>query len=82
MVLTCREMVEFLMAYLDGELPEGQRESFDQHLRDCPPCEVYLDTYRRTVDLGRSVCEDGEGPDDEPPPGGSRPRRGHLKLVK
>ena len=26
--------------------------------------------------------EDGEGPDDEPPTGGSRPRRGHLKLVK
>ena len=68
MTMTCREMVEFLMAYLEGELPAGQRESFDQHVSHCPPCEVYLDTYRRTVELGQSVCRD-EGapvPDDVP----------------
>lgn len=60
--MTCQEMVDFLMAYLDGELPGDERERFEVHLRDCPPCEVYLDTYRKTVELGQSVCK-GEGPD-------------------
>ena len=54
--MTCCEMVEFLMAYLDGELPEAQRYEFAAHLRDCPPCEVYLDTYCEAVRLGKSVC--------------------------
>jgi anti-sigma factor RsiW len=59
-------MVEFLMAFLDGELPDGQREAFEEHLRLCPPCEVYLETYKEAVELGRAVCQDEEGPPDAP----------------
>jgi anti-sigma factor RsiW len=54
--VTCRELVEFLMAYLDGELPEGQRAAFEEHLRLCPPCEVYLRTYEDTIRLGKGAC--------------------------
>jgi anti-sigma factor RsiW len=61
--LTCKEFVDFLMAYLDDELPEGERATFVGHLEDCPPCKVYLDTYRETVELGR-CC----GREDEPVP--------------
>ena len=49
-------MVEFLMAYLDGELTDAQREAFDGHMRICPPCGVYLETYKETVRLGKCVC--------------------------
>jgi len=68
--VTCREMVEFLMAWLDGELPEDQRAAFEQHLALCPPCEVYLETYKEAVRLGRKVCHDedrdavAEAPDE------------------
>ena len=65
--MTCKEFVDFLMAYLDGELPEGPRTTFETHLDDCPPCKVYLDTYKDTVALGQGVCEgDGPIPDDVP----------------
>ncbi|HKJ23204.1 MAG TPA: zf-HC2 domain-containing protein [Myxococcota bacterium] len=61
--LTCKQFVDFLMRYLDGELPQGERTTFETHLDDCPPCKVYLDTYRETVELGR-----GCGRDDDPVP--------------
>jgi len=68
-VMTCRELTEFLMDYLEGELPEGQRFTFDAHLHRCPACLAYLESYRQTVALGRLVCEDpcAEVPQDVPP---------------
>ena len=56
--MTCRELTEFLMDYLEGELPEAQRATFAQHVELCPPCLTYLKTYQEAVDLGRSVCSD------------------------
>jgi anti-sigma factor RsiW len=66
--VNCREFVDFLMAYLDAELPSDQVESFRQHLADCPPCVNYLDTYRETVRLGHEICADPEAPVPEDVP--------------
>jgi anti-sigma factor RsiW len=60
--VNCREFVEFLMAYLDEELPEDQQATFRRHMSECPSCVTYLETYRETVRLGRSLCDDPEGP--------------------
>lgn len=60
--MTCREFVEFLMAYLEAELPDDVASRFREHLDECPPCVTYLDTYRETVRLGREICADPEGP--------------------
>ncbi len=65
--MTCRELVDFLMDYEDGELPEAQRVSFEAHLAECPPCIAYLDSYRETVRLGRAACADEDEPADAPP---------------
>jgi anti-sigma factor RsiW len=51
--LTCRECVEFLMDYLARELPDGPRANFESHLKACPNCVRYLQTYEATVALGR-----------------------------
>jgi len=59
--MTCQELADFLMAYDDGELPGGQRKVFEEHLGVCPPCLTYLETYRETVRLGKSLCDDAEG---------------------
>ncbi len=65
---TCRELVEFLMDYLEEELPQGQRDEFERHLQACPPCIAYLKTYKETVQLGKTVCREPDGPvpDDVP----------------
>ena len=63
--MTCRELIDFLMAYLDGELPARESRSFERHLGLCPDCRAYLDSYRTTVRLGGELCREPEG---EPPP--------------
>jgi anti-sigma factor RsiW len=51
--LNCRELIEFLAAYLDEELAREERAAFDRHLAICPYCRDYLATYRQTIHLGR-----------------------------
>ena len=60
--MNCREFVDFLMDYLDGNLIAAQETTFRMHMEQCPGCERYLDTYRETVRLGKVCCEDPEGP--------------------
>jgi anti-sigma factor RsiW len=66
-MLTCREFVEFLMAYLSNELPAGQRAVFDEHLGDCPDCSAYLRSYEQTVRLEKFACGCGDPPPADAP---------------
>jgi predicted anti-sigma-YlaC factor YlaD len=56
--MTCREVVEFLMDYLDGQLSVAEQAIFDEHLGECCECVAYLHTYQKTIKLGKSVCHD------------------------
>ncbi len=58
--MMCREFVEFLLDYFEGNLPDDQRRPFEEHLRLCPPCVRYLETYRETVQLGRAAFASAE----------------------
>jgi anti-sigma factor RsiW len=68
--MTCKEVNEFLMAYLDAELPDAARLAFEAHLSECSSCSRYLDQYRRTVQLGREGCAPGDAPADHHIPSG------------
>jgi len=63
--MKCRECVEFLMAYVDGELPPEQCASFERHMEMCPPCKDYLETYKRTVAMEKALGR--QTPVDPPP---------------
>jgi anti-sigma factor RsiW len=54
--LTCRELDDFLAAWLDDELPADVCRAFQLHLSVCPACVAYLDGYREAVRLGRLAC--------------------------
>lgn len=58
--LTCRQVVDFIMAYLEGELDADARREFERHLHVCPSCVNYLASYRRTVELGKVAMADSE----------------------
>jgi len=60
--MTCKEFVDFLMAYLDGELPNEQASTFRSHMGDCPSCEVYLDQYGDSIRMGKLACDRDELP--------------------
>jgi anti-sigma factor RsiW len=57
-VITCRDLVEFLMDYCDGTLPPGQRETFEKHLSCCPPCVNFMKSYQQAICLGKAACAD------------------------
>lgn len=61
---TCRELAEFLADYLENSLAAEQRAEFERHLRMCPSCVAYLNTYRQTIELSRRAYGSG---DSDPP---------------
>ena len=67
-MITCREFEEFVLSYLDGELPARQAKIFEWHLRICRECREYLAAYKRTIELGRAVLGPAHEavPDDVP----------------
>ena len=47
--LVCREFVELVTDYLEGSLPDGERDRMDAHLAECDGCAGYLADMRRLV---------------------------------
>jgi anti-sigma factor RsiW len=66
--MTCREFVDFIVGYLDGDLPADVQQPFEHHLSRCPDCDRYLRQYRATVAAGRPafVDPDADVPADVP----------------
>jgi anti-sigma factor (TIGR02949 family) len=65
--MTCKDFIDFLMDYLEKQLPDGSRDEFEKHIEDCPDCLHYLDSYKSTVELGQNVCKDDDSaPEDAP----------------
>jgi anti-sigma factor RsiW len=58
LAMTCRELADFLMDYLNEELPDDVRAAFDRHLVLCPNCVAYVKAYRTTIELGRRAFAD------------------------
>lgn len=55
----CRELFAALSEYLDGELDPEVCSRMEDHLGDCPPCQAFLGSLRRTVDLTRNLPKKG-----------------------
>lgn len=67
-LLTCHEVIDFLGAYLDDELPPAVRTRFDEHVAVCPACVDYIATYRQTQALTRRAAQDEARAADEGAP--------------
>jgi RNA polymerase sigma-70 factor (ECF subfamily) len=52
---TCQELVELLCDYLEGDLPQEEKEELDRHMRECPPCMAFLNTYNKTSQICKSL---------------------------
>jgi anti-sigma factor RsiW len=60
--MTCREFIDFLMEFLNGELTPEQCAQFEAHLAECPDCVNYLHSYEETVRLGRAAFDELDAP--------------------
>ncbi len=65
--VTCRELIDLLDRYLEGELAQPLAARFEAHLARCPDCAEYLHSYRQTIRLAREAwCADDLVPADVP----------------
>jgi anti-sigma factor RsiW len=52
-LFSCKDCVDVLLAYLDGEMSPEEEAHFKAHLGDCPPCVDFLEGYKATPGLCR-----------------------------
>jgi anti-sigma factor RsiW len=52
--MKCKELVELITEYLEGDLGAVDRERFERHIAGCDACTTYLAQMRQTISaLGR-----------------------------
>jgi anti-sigma factor RsiW len=49
--VTCRDLLDGLSDYLDGEAPGALCAEIERHLAGCEKCRIVVDTLRKTVTL-------------------------------
>jgi hypothetical protein len=53
--LTCEQLVEMLLDYVDDGLPPEQVEAFKRHVCGCQPCGRTVIEYQFTVKVSRAL---------------------------
>ena len=52
---TCKEITDLMLGYLNNTLSRSVMRDFQRHLRVCPDCVNFLNTYKKTVTTSRSL---------------------------
>lgn len=52
---TCKQISVLVLEYLRDELAASTRREFEQHLKICPDCVSFLNTYRKTIELAGAI---------------------------
>jgi predicted anti-sigma-YlaC factor YlaD len=53
--MTCSQYKDLMMGYLDGELDDAQKKTFEQHIESCKDCAAELEQFRKLKDVTDSV---------------------------
>jgi len=62
-MLACRQVVELVTDYLEGDLPDAVRSAVERHLQTCPPCVTYIEQMRSTACSLRDVPVESISPE-------------------
>lgn len=62
-MIDCRQFLEELSSFVDGEVSEGLREALHEHLAFCHKCEVVFNSTKRTLQIVAD-CNTFELPQD------------------
>lgn len=55
MAVNCKQLVELLIDFVSDELGDEVRLHIEQHLLKCPPCVIYVETYKLTIQMTRKL---------------------------
>jgi len=56
--MRCKDVVELLCDYLEGDLPEDVKKELEEHFNMCKPCIKFLRTYSATSKICKQVVEE------------------------
>ncbi len=65
--ISCRELIDFIVDYLENSLSSDEQHDFDRHLSVCASCRAYLASYETTIRLEKAVATYDESALDEAP---------------
>lgn len=58
----CRQVLERLYLYIDGEIAGEDCVSLEAHLKCCPPCMDHVDFEKNLKEVVRRKCSEGAAP--------------------
>lgn len=61
--MDCRQVLEELSTYMEGEGSQGLKEALQEHLAFCHKCEVIFNSTKRTLEIVAD-CETFELPQE------------------
>ncbi|MGQ9903078.1 MAG: anti-sigma factor family protein [Anaerolineae bacterium] len=53
----CRQLLESLSDYVDGDLADEICAEIERHMASCERCRIVVDTLRKTVELYQAVAD-------------------------
>ena len=53
-MLSCKKVNQFIIDYLEDELPQDVRTKFEAHIQKCENCNTYLEQYKHTLTIVRT----------------------------
>ena len=56
--LTCKEIVELVTDYLEQTLVSEMRARFEEHVRECPGCQTYIEQVQQTISMLHRLAEE------------------------
>ncbi len=62
--MDCRQVLEELSNYVEGEISVGLKEALQEHLAFCHKCEVVYNSTRRTLQIVADCNDAFELPQD------------------
>jgi len=62
-MICCKECLELLNDYIEGELSAEVHASLEDHFEDCPPCIAFLNTYKATIHMSQTILKSNDVPD-------------------
>lgn len=60
----CRELLESLSDYVDGDLGSEMCAEIERHLQGCDNCQIVVDSLRKTVYLYHVTAEASSLPEE------------------
>ena len=62
--LHCKEFVNTISSYMDGDLSEKLCEELEKHLSECENCRIVVNTLKKTIDIYHQQAEQEKTPED------------------